>query len=187
LRNAGRQLAIAAALMAIVPLTGGCSAGEHARALAGSPPALAALHEQANELLPGGVDAYRRRIEALDGYPVVVNIWASWCGPCRLEFPALQSLSARHGKQVAFIGVNKENSVAAARTFLREAPVPYPSYSDPDSAIAEEIGAPRGLPHTAYYDRRGGLCFLKQGPYLEHGELAADVRRFAVREECESG
>ncbi len=181
----------------IAVLAGGCGLGEEAsfdgshpdytRALAGSPPPLAALHEQANELLPGGAGAYRQRIESLAGYPVVVNIWASWCGPCRLEFPALQKLSARYGKRVAFLGVNKENSVDAAETFLREAPVPYPSYGDPDGEIAEVVGAPRGLPDTAYYDKRGELCFLKLGQYAEHSELAADVRRFALREECEGG
>jgi cytochrome c biogenesis protein CcmG/thiol:disulfide interchange protein DsbE len=183
-------------LLAIAVLAGGCGGEEanldgshpdYAQALAGAPPALAALHEQANELLPGGADAYEQRIEALDGYPVVVNIWASWCGPCRLEFPALQRLSARYGKRVAFLGINKENSAEAAAGFLREAPVPFPSYEDPGGDIAVAIGAPRGLPDTVYYDRRGELCFLKLGQYDEQSEFAADVRRFALREECESG
>ncbi len=161
---------------------------DYARLLAGSPAPLAALHEQADQLLPGGTDAYEKRIAALQGYPVVTNVWASWCGPCRLEFPVLQKLSARYGKRVAFLGVNSQDDADAARTFLAEAPVPYPSYSDPDQGIADSIGASLGgLPNTAYYDREGNLCFLKQGQYPDARDLEADVRRFALREECEGG
>ena len=176
----------------MVLATGGCGAsgsgggqgGKHpdyAKALAGSPPALAALHAQADKLLPGGADAYEKRIAALKGHPVVVNVWASWCGPCRYEFPSLQRLSARYGKQVAFLGVNSEDSSSNAAEYLEEAPVPYPSFSDPDKKIAESIGARIGFPDTAFYDRAGKLVYLKQGPYAHDSELEADVRQYALK------
>ncbi|HEX4668974.1 MAG TPA: TlpA disulfide reductase family protein [Solirubrobacterales bacterium] len=154
---------------------------DYGRALAGSPPPLAALHSQANELLPGGGEAYEKRIAALTGYPIVANVWASWCGPCRFEFPVLQKLSARYGKQVAFLGVNSQDSDDAAKTFLSEAPVPYPSYTDPDKKIADSLDATIGLPDTAFYDRTGELVYLKQGPYAHDSELEADVRRYALK------
>jgi thiol-disulfide isomerase/thioredoxin len=154
---------------------------DYAKALAGSPPPLAALHKQANKLLDGGTDAYEKRIEALRGYPVVANVWGSWCLPCRQEFPVLQQLSARYGKKVAFLGVNSEDSSDAAATFLAEEPVPYPSYTDPDKAILDSFGGYGGLPDTAFYDRAGKLVFLKQGPYRDESELEADVRRYAVQ------
>lgn len=160
---------------------------DYAKALAGSPPALAALHAQAGRLLPGGTGAFEDRIAALRGYPIVVNVWASWCGPCRFEFPTLQKLSAEHGKQVAFLGVDSQDSDDAARTFLGEEPVPYPSYTDPDQKIADSLGAGLGLPDTAFYDRRGRLCYLRQGPYTDSGELEADLRRYALQGHCESG
>lgn len=169
---------------------GGETGGSHpdyARALAGAPAPLAALHKQANELLPGGKDAYEKRIESLRGYPVVANIWASWCGPCRFEFPALQRLSARYGKQVAFIGVDSQDSDDAAVAFLEEEPVPYPSYTDPGEDIADSLGATLGLPDTAFYDRAGNLCYLKQGPYSDDEELEADIRAYALQRQCESG
>jgi thiol-disulfide isomerase/thioredoxin len=153
---------------------------DYAQALAGSPPALAALHKQANELLPGGDEAYEKRIASLRGYPVVANVWASWCGPCRIEFPTLQDLSARYGKKVAFLGVNSQDASDAAATFLRDNPVPYPSYSDPDQGIADAIGS-RGLPATAFYDRGGKLVFVKDGQYADRAALEADIRRYALQ------
>jgi cytochrome c biogenesis protein CcmG/thiol:disulfide interchange protein DsbE len=160
---------------------------DYAKALAGSPRALAALHSQAGKLLSGGVPAYEQRIAGLKGYPVVANVWASWCGPCRFEFAVLQKLSARYGKRVAFVGINSKDSNDAASTFLAEEPVPYPSYTDPDEDIAASIGATIGLPDTAFYDRAGKLCYLKQGPYGNDSELEEAVRTFAIRGECENG
>jgi cytochrome c biogenesis protein CcmG, thiol:disulfide interchange protein DsbE len=159
--------------------SGGGSHPDYAKALAGSPPPLAALHKQANDLLPGGEEAFDERLAQLHGYPVVVNVWASWCGPCREEFPVLQKLSARYGKKVAFFGLNSEDSDDAAATFLREEPLSYPSYTDPHKEIFSSLGAV-GFPDTAFYDKSGKLLYLKQGPYRQDAELEADVRRYAL-------
>jgi len=177
-------------LVLVVAVTSGCGSSEggdyggshpnYAKALAGSPAPLAALHKQANDLLPGGTDAYEKRLAELRGYPVVANVWASWCGPCREEFPVLQELSARYGKRVAFVGINSEDSNDAATTFLREAPLSYPSYTDPDKGLAESLGVSVGFPDTAFYDQGGKLVYLKQGPYRDSSELEADVRRYAL-------
>jgi cytochrome c biogenesis protein CcmG, thiol:disulfide interchange protein DsbE len=187
----GRTLCISLLAVVLIALAAaGCGSSEgdenggkppdYERALAGSPPPLAALHAQANELLPGGRESYEKRIASLRGYPIVVNAWASWCGPCRFEFPTLQKLSARYGKRVAFLGIDSEDDDEAAKTFLEEEPVPYPSYSDPDKEIAESLGAV-GFPDTAFYDRSGELVYLKQGPYVENSELEEDVRRYALQ------
>lgn len=183
---------LALALGCSVLALGGCGSSEdeggsppnYAKALAGAPPPLAAIHRQANDLLPGGVDAYEERVADLRGYPVVVNVWASWCGPCRFEFPWFQRAAARYGKRVAFLGIDSEDSDDAAATFLREEPVPYPSYTDPDKDLFDSIGASFGLPDTAFYDRRGELVYLKQGPYDDEAELRADIERYALRAEA---
>jgi cytochrome c biogenesis protein CcmG, thiol:disulfide interchange protein DsbE len=169
---------------------GGDYGGQHpdyAKALAGSPAPLAALHRQADRLLPGGQDAYEARIAALHGYPAVVNVWASWCGPCRFEFPHFQQAAAKFGKRVAFLGVDSQDSDDAASTFLEEAPVPYPSYTDPDQSLADSLGASLGKPDTAFYDRHGNLVYLKQGPYTDEAELRADIERYALAGGAESG
>ena len=118
---------------------------------------------------------------AIAGKLTLVNVFASWCVPCRQEFPVLQKLSARYGKKVAFIGVNSEDDEAAAKTFLREEPVPYPSYTDRDKAIARSLGASVGLPDTAFFDEQGKLVYLKQGPYAHDSELEEDVRKYALQ------
>jgi cytochrome c biogenesis protein CcmG/thiol:disulfide interchange protein DsbE len=177
----------AIALLALVASgCGGSSGGDYGgshpdykKALAGSPPTLAKLHSEADKLLPGGTGAFEKRIAKLKGYPVVVNVWASWCGPCRFEFPVLQKLSARYGKKVAFLGVNSEDSDSAAAGFLKEAPVSYPSYTDGDKKLADSLGV-TGFPDTAFYDPAGKLVFLKQGPYSHDSELEADVRHYAL-------
>src|SRR5690349_20983554 len=61
------------------------------------PAALGRLHEQANTLLGGGTPAFQARLRALRGHPVVVNKWASWCSPCRAEFPVFQQVATSHG------------------------------------------------------------------------------------------
>jgi cytochrome c biogenesis protein CcmG/thiol:disulfide interchange protein DsbE len=110
----------------------------------------------------------------------VVNVWASWCGPCRIEIPYFQRAAARYGKRVGFLGIDRQDSDDAALTFLREEPVPYPSYRDPDEAISVSIGAELGMPDTAFYDSDGELVYLKQGPYETMEELEADIGRYAL-------
>ena len=155
---------------------------DYKQALAGAPKPLAEIYAQPNELLSGGADAFQRRIAALRGYPVVVNQWASWCGPCRAEFPWFQRASAKYGKRVAFLGVDSQDSDAAAKTFLGEAPVPYPSYTDPNKDIGKLLKATLGLPDTAFYDSKGTLVFTKQGPYTSRADLVADIRRYALQD-----
>jgi cytochrome c biogenesis protein CcmG, thiol:disulfide interchange protein DsbE len=185
-----RLFALALLCLLAGTAVGGCgsSAGDgdgthpdYDRALAGAPPPLAALYRQGNQLLPGGVDAFEQRIADLRGYPVVVNVWASWCGPCRFEFPMLQELSARYGKRVAFLGVDAEDDAELAASFLRDEPVPYPSYSDPDKEILDSFDGYGGLPNTAFYDEEGELVFFKQGQYADHAAFEEDLRRYALQ------
>ena len=162
------------------PATGRFDLAAAKRELAGAPAPLAALYAQANELLPGGDRAYSARLRELRGYPVVVNKWASWCGPCQAEFPYFQQVATQRGKQVAFLGVDSDDSAPEARTFLRDQPLPFPSYEDPDKEIAGRFGR-MGLPTTLFIDERGKQVFLHQGQYRSAAALAADVDRYLLR------
>jgi thiol-disulfide isomerase/thioredoxin len=190
--NVKRAALTLAALLAtlLVAGCGGASNGnpdsrltpDQAKApISGAPPQLAAIRSQANQLLGGGKDAFDSRLQSLRGTPVVVNKWASWCGPCRFEFPWFQSLASRRGGQIAFLGVNSNDSDGSARQFLSELPLPYPSYSDPDLNIAQELGGPpQAFPTTTFYDRSGKAVYNHPGVYTNESDLDADVNRYAA-------
>ena len=147
--------------------------------LQGAPPPLAALHRQAGKLLDGEAEAFEARIQQLRGYPVVVNKWASWCGPCRIEFPHFRDQALKRGKEIAFIGVNSADNDGDALRFLGELPVPFPSYKDPDSKVAEVFKGVVAFPTTAFYDSDGELVHTKQGQYRTEADLAEDIERYA--------
>jgi cytochrome c biogenesis protein CcmG/thiol:disulfide interchange protein DsbE len=181
---------IAAALLAAVAIAG-CgsnngnpdsrlSADQAKEPISGAPPQLASIRSQANQLLEGGKDAFDARLDQLRGTPVVVNKWASWCGPCRFEFPWFQSLAQRRGGQIAFLGVNSNDSSGSAETFLGELPLPYPSYTDPDLQIAQDLGGPpQAFPTTTFYDRSGKQVFTHPGVYANESQLDADVTKWS--------
>jgi len=151
---------------------------EAQRELAGAPAPLAALHDQSGKLLGGGPRAFRKRMDELKGYPVVVNKWASWCAPCRTEFPFFQSQATAKGKRVAFLGLNAGDSSDPARRFLAATPLPFPSYVDPKEAIAKTIRAPANYPITVFFDKRGKLVYAHQGGYRREADLTADLKRY---------
>jgi cytochrome c biogenesis protein CcmG, thiol:disulfide interchange protein DsbE len=149
------------------------------RELAGAPAPLAALHRQANRILSGGPPAFDRRLRELEGHPVVINKWASWCRPCRAEFPVFQQVATDRGKEIAFLGLNAEDKRPAAEAFLRERPLPYPSYEDPDEDIAQDaLEAGKYFPMTIFVDATGKTAFIKAGEYTSRAKLEADIDRY---------
>lgn len=154
-------------------------AADYKEALADAPPPLAKLYANGDALIPGGVDELDRQLAAVEGHPAVVNVWASWCGPCRFEFPDFQKVAAARGGKIAFIGVDADDSDDAANTFLDELPLPYPSVTDPDGAIKDTYEL-RGYPATAFYNAAGERVYVKQGPYTSQEDLEADIDRYAT-------
>ena len=129
--------------------------------------------------IPGGRNAFEKRIEKERGTPVVVNKWASWCSPCRLEFPFFRDQAEKRKGEVVFIGVNSNDNRGDAEDFLKEEPVPYRHFEDPKLEIAAAFNAVQAFPSTAFYDSKGKLAFVHQGGYQSEGELAEDIDRYA--------
>jgi cytochrome oxidase Cu insertion factor (SCO1/SenC/PrrC family)/thiol-disulfide isomerase/thioredoxin len=146
-------------------------------ATATSPPALTAVHEQAARLL-GSYPALAARIRRLRGYPVVVNVWASWCTPCQAEFGFFANMSLRYGDRVAFLGADDEDSAANARSFLEQHHVSYPSYSVSSSELSP-LAQIEGLPTTIFIGRSGKVAFVHTGQYASAKALQADISGYA--------
>lgn len=179
---AGAWIAVATALAA--PGCGSHQPPSAARtadfkALARTPGVLGRLYSRPEQLLEGGPKAFRLQVTRLEGHPVVVNKWASWCGPCRYEFPFFQKQVAKRGRRIAFLAVDGEDARDSAHRFLRKFPVPYPSFFDPHSKIAAVFRGDRVFPTTAYYDSKGALVYTKQGGYASEAVLEKDIARWA--------
>ena len=153
---------------------------DFSKAVDAAPKALAPLYADGGALVGGGEDAYNAQLAELEGYPVVVNKWASWCAPCRVEFPYFQDQAAERANKIGFMGINAADTDPAAETFLRDHPVPYLSFTDPDEALSASVGAVPGQPMTIFYNAAGEKTYVHPGPYESEDALAADIDKYAV-------
>ncbi len=121
------------------------------------------------ELPTADAAAFRGLLDELQGTPVVVNLWASWCEPCEREMPMLSEAAADY-PDVQFLGVDTLDSREGAEAFIAEYSVPFPSLFDPDGAIRTELGS-FGLPVTVFFDAEGNEVAKVDG---ELGQSALD-------------
>jgi len=160
--------AVRPALALLVLLLAAC--GGTGSALSGIREVERPLPPLAGETVDGG------RLEEADlaGKVVLVNVWATWCGPCRTEQPMLQRLWERYrDRGVAFVGIDWRDDRAAARDWIRAFGVTYPSLWDPSGSWADDLGW-IGAPTTYLADRGGTIRYVIEGAIGD---------RYAVQEE----
>jgi thiol-disulfide isomerase/thioredoxin len=111
--------------------------------------------QPAPEVVADTLDGETLALSDVEGGPVLVNFWASWCGPCIQEAPALRAVHDTYAAQgVQVLGVNVRDTPTNARQFERDLEIPYPSWHDPSAQIAARFGGigPAGLPSTIILD-----------------------------------
>jgi cytochrome c biogenesis protein CcmG, thiol:disulfide interchange protein DsbE len=182
--GAAASVGVIAAIVAIAAGGGGSSstAAPAPRLTAGQrhglPPQITAEVKQANQIIDTPLQS---ELAKLRGVPVVVNQWASWCPNCKFEFPFFQREAKRVRKQVAFLGLDSQDSEGNAEAFLKQYPVSYPSVFDQDASQAASIGGGRSWPTTIFFDRSGRQVNVHIGAYPTEALLRADIERYALR------
>jgi len=121
---------------------------------ANAPSGTATLPSSPTALPTMTYDQFTAMLKTLEGKPVVVNFWASWCGPCRAEAPGLAQVSRRFAGKVQFVGVDVADQPAAARAYIGKYGWIYPSVADPRYEIRRGFGL-LGQPDTILFDASG--------------------------------
>lgn len=114
---------------------------------------------------PVGIGDYRGRW-------VLLNVWASWCDPCRGEAPALQSFYAANRSKLTVVGVDTRDLTDDALGFVGEFGLTYPQWHDGDGSYAHDLGA-IGVPESFLVDPRGTLIAHFPGPFRNVAEISA--------------
>jgi len=119
----------------------------------------------------------RQLLTSLHGTPVVLNVWGSWCGPCREEGPRLAAAAKQHGSEVQFLGLDVKDSREPAQAFIEEMGWTYPSLFDPspNGDVERELGF-FAQPVTVFYDRTGKQVDQVSGP-VSTADLAAGIAK----------
>lgn len=123
------------------------------------------LGARAPQLVAQTLDGTRAELDSLVGNPVLLNVWATWCHPCRDEIPVLQALHERFGPaglRVVGVSIDAAGRTADIGTFVREYGVTYPIWHDPDQRVMPAFSV-IGVPTTVLIDAAGRVRWRKTG------------------------
>ena len=103
------------------------------------------------------------KLSELRGQVVLLNFWASWCGPCRQEMPLLEKLQQRYSALgFTVLGVNVEEDSSKAKSLLKDIPVSFPILFDTKNTVSEQYKV-SAMPSTVMIDRNGNMRYLHKG------------------------
>jgi cytochrome c biogenesis protein CcmG, thiol:disulfide interchange protein DsbE len=120
------------------------------------------------------------QLAGLTGTPSVVNVWASWCIPCRAELPYLSSLSTQLAGKLRVLGVDTSDTDGSALSFAASLHpgMHYPSVSDPTDTVIDGLHSTPGPPETAFLDSAGTVVHVHPGAYTSAAQLRRDVATY---------
>ena len=110
------------------------------------------------------VDGNPVALDQFAGRPIVVNFWASWCGPCRIEFPHLQEAANQYGDDVVFLAINQQEDVETVTDYFRDLGLTLPALLDSNAQVAQDYTVGRTLPTTFFIDATGEVNAIHRGP-----------------------
>ena len=121
----------------------------------------------------------RYRLSDFRGHPVVLNFWASWCGPCKAELPAMSAVLRLYEGRLAVVGVNNGESYVTGKRFLDQVKADLTSFAyDPTGAVANKY-AIDGMPTSYFIDADGVVTRVQQGP-LTQGTMKDGVEEAII-------
>lgn len=121
-------------------------------------------------------------LSALRGQVVLINFWATWCGPCRKEMPLLEQIQKKYAPLgFTMLGINVEEDTTHMEAFLGDVPVSFPVLLDPANRVSKlyEVAA---MPSTVIIDRKGNIRYIHQGYQAGDESRYQDVIRQLIRE-----
>jgi peroxiredoxin len=146
------------------------------------PAAHAAAPAAATDFALPARDGGTLRLSELRGQVVMINFWATWCGPCRQEMPLLEQLHAKY-EPLGFtlLGVNVEPDSAPAEQWLKRVPVSFPILFDRENKVSALYGV-EAMPSTVLIDREGKVRHVHRGYKAGDESVYADLVRGLVKE-----
>lgn len=147
---------------------------EDCPATEGKAPGVRALPDITLDCLGGGTAV---RLSGLTGTPTVINLWASWCGPCKEELPLLAKADKEYGDSLRIIGIDYDDAAPDdAIELARASGVSYPQLVDRDTKTKSAFAA-IGLPWTIFVDAQGRMVATERTPFRSYADLTAAIRR----------
>jgi cytochrome c biogenesis protein CcmG/thiol:disulfide interchange protein DsbE len=119
-------------------------------------------------------------LRRIGGMPTVINLWGSWCVPCRQEMPDLQRAYGDMRGKVRLLGINTDDNPEAARATINSTQVTWPSLADPDAKVREQIG-PQFMPATLFIAADGRIVHRKYGRLAPQQFRALVLEHLGVR------
>ncbi len=140
------------------------------------------LHKPAPDFTLKSLEGPNIKLSELRGDVVLINFWASWCGPCRQEMPLLEELNTKYAPMgFTMLGVNVEQDSTAAKSMLAELGISFPILFDDQNSVSESYDV-IAMPTTIVVDRDGNVQYVHHGYKPGDEDKYQDAIRSAIRQ-----